>query len=61
MSFHGDEVNATNDERKRLLSVQEVSDSEVVIVQSHERKGFGICPSIWTCHFFVRFILLYWV
>lgn len=45
MSFHGDEVNATKDERKRLLSVQAGADDEVVIVQVH-RKGSSWYASV---------------
>ena len=38
MSFHEGDINSTNDERRRLLSVQaETSYDEVVIV--HQRKA----------------------
>ncbi|XP_045191635.2 sodium-coupled neutral amino acid transporter 7-like [Mercenaria mercenaria] len=46
MSFHGSDISATNDERKRLLSVQADADyDEIVIIQS-PKKGSSWYSSV---------------
>jgi hypothetical protein len=48
MSFHEGDINSTNDERKRLLSVQAEGEYDEVIIVHQKKTGWPFCTKI-TC------------